>query len=150
MRSVTEMLGISSTARMLERVQATATQFLRAREIVNFDLHAIMHAGRPTILVFADAQRRLRYSNILEEMLRRYVAEQCPDLEGAEGLVVFWRYRLSTDVRQIAGPIAELEDFSEQMAAVGEDLEALDFSADLDAHLGALPRESAKPIPGTG
>jgi len=95
------------TPNTFARVEAAVGRFLIDRGIEDFIVRATTLDETPVVLILADAQRRLRYSNVLESMIRRWIAAQMSDYPQAHSLLVFWRYRLESDPRTLDGPIAE-------------------------------------------
>ena len=88
----------------LHSINAAVHHFLLIREVRNFKVYTIDHEDNPVVLIQAEPQRKLRFSNILEIQIKRHVKEKL----GLEIPAVFWRFR--TDSSEKPGP--EQADFN--------------------------------------
>lgn len=100
MRSIMVLLRLTQTLQPAERLKSCVVAFLKARSISNFEVIVTTVAGNPVVLILADSHKRLRYSSILEELIRKNVLEKCRDRNLAAKLQVFWRFRLIEETPQ--------------------------------------------------
>jgi hypothetical protein len=92
--------------RTVEAITVAVHRFLEARGVVNFKVYTLVHADKPVVLIQAEAQKKLRFSNILEIQIKNFIREKL----GKEVPAVFWRFK--TDVSETPGP--EQADYDEQ------------------------------------
>ncbi|MDA8381901.1 MAG: hypothetical protein M0037_02295 [Betaproteobacteria bacterium] len=91
----------------LAAVNGAVNHFLTARAVSDFQTYTFAMAGSPVVLIKADPQKRLRFSNILEAQIRKFVRERV----GVEVAAVFWRFKVGYD--EAPGPEQADYDFDE-------------------------------------
>ncbi|MDA8093005.1 MAG: hypothetical protein M0T84_03695 [Betaproteobacteria bacterium] len=91
----------------LAAVNGAVNHFLMARSVSDFQTYTFAMAGSPVVLIKADPQKRLRFSNILEVQIRKFVREHV----GVEVAAVFWRFKVGYD--DAPGPEQADYDFDE-------------------------------------
>jgi len=96
------------STRTQEAITRAVHGFLEARGVVNFKVYTLIHEDNPVILVQAEPQKKLRFSNILEIQIRKFVQEKL----GKEAAAVFWRFK--TDNSDVPGPEQADYEFEEQ------------------------------------
>lgn len=69
------------------------TRFLEQRRVENFKVYVVLFDQQPIVLIKAQPQKRLRFSNIIEVQIRKYVREQT----GIDVPAVFWRFKTGYD-----------------------------------------------------
>lgn len=69
------------------------TRFLEQRSVENFKVYVVLFDQQPIVLIKAQPQKRLRFSNIIEVQIRKYVREQT----GIDVPAVFWRFKTGYD-----------------------------------------------------
>lgn len=82
----------------LQEINATVHQFLRVREVRNFKVYTINYEENPVVLIQAEPQKKLRFSNILEIQIKRHLKEKL----GFQVPAVFWRFK--TNASEEPGP----------------------------------------------
>lgn len=82
----------------LHTINKTACQFLEARGVENFKVYTIAYEDQPVILIQAEPQKKLRFSNIIEIQIKHFVR----DTLSIEVPAVFWRFK--TDNSETPGP----------------------------------------------
>lgn len=87
---------------------AAVTRFLEQRQVENFKVYVVLFDHQPIVLIKAQPQKRLRFSNIIELQIRKFVREQT----GIEIPAVFWRFKTGYD----EDPGQEQADYDEQAA----------------------------------
>lgn len=92
--------------RTVEAITVAVHRFLEARGVVNFKVYTLVHADKPVVLIQAEAQKKLRFSNIMEIQIKNFIREKL----GKEVPAVFWRFK--TDISETPGP--EQADYDEQ------------------------------------
>ena len=104
-------LGKESRPALQETValtQTAVTRFLDLRQVENFKVYVVLFDQQPIALIKAQPQKRLRFSNILEIQIRKFVKEQT----GIDMPAVFWRFKTGYD--EEPGP--EQIDYEDQPA----------------------------------
>lgn len=96
--------------RTLKNINSTVFHFLEMREIQNFKVYTMDYERTPVVLIQALPQKKLRFSNILEIQIKRYLAEKL----GVKIPAVFWRFK--TDDSEAPGPEQADYDFEENPA----------------------------------
>ncbi len=69
--------------------QTLVNRFFELRQIENFKVYVVLFDRQPIVLVKAQPQKKLRFSNILEIQIRQFVKEHA----GIDIPAVFWRFR---------------------------------------------------------
>ena len=87
---------------------AAVTRFLEQRQVENFKVYVVLFDHQPIVLIKAQPQKRLRFSNIIEVQIRKFVREQT----GIEVPAVFWRFKTGYDEE----PGQEQADYDDQPA----------------------------------
>ncbi len=84
--------------RTLETVNQAVYSFLSSRGVANFQVYTLEHNGNPVVLIKAEPQKKLRFSNILEIQIRKFLQDKLEiEVSG-----VFWRFK--TDCDEQPGP----------------------------------------------
>jgi hypothetical protein len=97
-------LGGSTRALITQAVRA----FLESRGVSNFKVYTLEYGGNPVVLVKAEPQKKLRFSNILEAQIRKFLKEKYE----VEVPAVFWRFKMDYDDKP--GPEQVDYEFEEQ------------------------------------
>jgi len=84
--------------RTLQSINEVVYQFLLAREVQNFKVYTIDYEDNPVVLIQAEPQKKLRFSNILEIQIKRHLREKL----GFQVPAIFWRFK--TDSSERPGP----------------------------------------------
>ncbi|MDD5241409.1 MAG: hypothetical protein PHG47_06775 [Sulfuricella sp.] len=92
----------------LKTINKMTCQFLEARGVENFKVYTIAYEDQPVVLIQAEPQRKLRFSNIIEIQIRKFVRDKL----SIEVPAVFWRFK--TDNSEIPGPEQADYEFEEQ------------------------------------
>lgn len=87
---------------------AAVVRFLEQRQVENFKVYVVLFDHQPIVLIKAQPQKRLRFSNIIELQIRKFVREQT----GIEIPAVFWRFKTGYDEE----PGQEQADYDDQPA----------------------------------
>lgn len=87
----------------LENINAAVHHFLLIRDVSNFKVYTMDYEDNPVVLIQAEPQRKLRFSNILEIQIKRHVKERL----GLDIPAIFWRFRTDTSEK----PAPEQADF---------------------------------------
>ena len=97
-------LGGSTLALINRAVRA----FLESRGVSNFKVYTLEYGGNPVVLVKAEPQKKLRFSNILEAQIRKFLKEKYE----VDVPAVFWRFKMGYD--DTPGPEQADYEFEEQ------------------------------------
>jgi len=97
-------LGGSTLALVNQAVRA----FLESRGVSNFKVYTLEYGGNPVVLVKAEPQKKLRFSNILEAQIRKFLKEKYE----IDVPAVFWRFKMGYDTKP--GPEQADYEFEEQ------------------------------------
>jgi hypothetical protein len=92
----------------LQAINQAAHKFLEVRGIENFKVYTIAYDEQPVILIQVAPQKKLRFSNIIEIQIRKFIRENL----SIEVPAVFWRFK--TDYSEIPGPEQADYEFDEQ------------------------------------
>lgn len=84
--------------KVLATINAAVIKFLEARGVTNFDVYTLDHEGNPVVLIKAEPQKKLRFSNILEIQIKKFLRETLT----VEVPAVFWRFKV--DYADTPGP----------------------------------------------
>ncbi len=84
--------------RTLQSINEAVYQFLKVRDVQDFKVYTIDYENNPVVLIQAVPQKKLRFSNILEIQIKRYLREKL----GFQVPAIFWRFK--TDVSEQPGP----------------------------------------------
>jgi hypothetical protein len=93
--------------RKLESITSAVHGFLASRGVVNFKVHTLEHEGNPLVLIKAEPQKKLRFSNIIEIQIREFLREHF----SVEVPGVFWRFKVDSSAKP--GPEQADYDFEE-------------------------------------
>ena len=88
----------STDRKTLATINAAVIRFLEARGVTNFDVYTLDHEGTPVVLIKAEPQKKLRFSNILEIQIKKFLREKL----AVEVPAVFWRFKI--DYAETPGP----------------------------------------------
>lgn len=89
-------------------INQAAYHFLEVRGIENFEVYTIAHEEHPVVLIQVAPQKKLRYSNIIEIQIRKFIRDNL----SIEVPAVFWRFK--TDYSEVPGPEQADYEFDEQ------------------------------------
>ncbi|MDO9064193.1 MAG: hypothetical protein Q7U25_03160 [Sulfuricella sp.] len=92
----------------LQAINQAAYNFLEVRGIENFKVYTIAYDEQPVILIQVAPQKKLRFSNIIEIQIRKFVRDNL----SIEVPAVFWRFK--TDYSEIPGPEQADYEFDDQ------------------------------------
>ena len=94
--------------RTVEAITVAVHQFLESRGVINFKVYTLVYEDKPVVLIQAEPQKKLRFSNILEIQIKKFIREKVDtDVPG-----VFWRFK--TDYKEEPGPEQADYEFDEQ------------------------------------
>lgn len=82
----------------LSIINAAVVKFLEVRGVTSFDVYTIDHEGTPVVLIKAEPQKKLRFSNILEIQIKKFIREKL----SIDIPAVFWRFKV--DYAETPGP----------------------------------------------
>lgn len=82
--------------------------FLEVRGVTNFKVYTIAYDNHPVVLIQAEPQKKLRFSNIIEIQVKKFIRETL----SIEVPAVFWRFK--TDYSDEPGPEQADYEFDEQ------------------------------------
>ncbi|BCB27741.1 hypothetical protein SKTS_26270 [Sulfurimicrobium lacus] len=94
--------------RTLKAINDEVIHFLEAREVRHFKVYTIDYENNPVVLIQAEPQKKLRFSNILEVQIKRHLREKL----GFQVPAVFWRFK--TDTSEEPGPEQADYEFEEK------------------------------------
>ncbi len=89
-------------------INQAAYHFLEVRGIENFKVYTIAYDEQPVVLIQVAPQKKLRYSNIIEIQIRKFIRDGL----SIEVPAVFWRFK--TDYSEVPGPEQADYEFDEQ------------------------------------
>lgn len=89
-------------------INQAAYHFLAVRSIENFKVYTIAYDGQPVVLIQVAPQKKLRFSNIIEIQIRKFIRENL----SIEVPAIFWRFK--TDYSEIPGPEQADYEFDER------------------------------------
>lgn len=92
----------------LNNINRAVNKFLELRGVENFKVYTIAYDDQPIVLIKADPQKKLRFSNIIEIQIRKFVRDNL----SVEVPAVFWRFK--TDYSEVPGPEQADYEFEEQ------------------------------------
>src|SRR5574340_454817 len=92
----------------LNAINRAVNTFLEQRGVENFKVYTIAYDDQPVVLIKAEPQKKLRFSNIIEIQIRKYVRDNL----SIEVPAVFWRFK--TDYSDQPGPEQADYEFEEQ------------------------------------
>ncbi|HUW50581.1 MAG TPA: hypothetical protein VMV75_06165 [Sulfuricella sp.] len=92
----------------LQTINKIACQFLEARGVENFKVYTIAYEDQPVVLIQAEPQKKLRFSNIIEIQIKKFIRDNL----SIEVPAVFWRFK--TDNSETPGPEQADYEFEEQ------------------------------------
>lgn len=92
----------------LKKINNAVCHFLEVREVQNFKVYTMDYENNPVVLIQAVPQKKLRFSNILEIQIKRYLEEKL----GLQIPAVFWRFKV--DSSNEPGPEQVDYDYEEQ------------------------------------
>lgn len=97
----------SISASTLQAINNAVRRFMESRGVENFKVYTIAYEDHPIVLIQAQPQKKLRFSNILEIQIKKFIREQF----SAEVPAIFWRFK--TDYSEEPGPEQADYDFEE-------------------------------------
>lgn len=83
-------------------------KFLEVRGVENFKVYTIAYEDQPVVLIQAEPQKKLRFSNIIEIQVKKFVRDHL----SIEVPAVFWRFK--TDYSETPGPEQADYEFEDQ------------------------------------
>jgi len=89
-------------------INQAAYNFLEVRGIENFKVYTIAYDEQPVVLIQVAPQKKLRFSNIIEIQIRKFIRDSL----SIEVPAVFWRFK--TDYSEVPGPEQADYEFDEQ------------------------------------
>lgn len=92
----------------LQAINQAVYHFLEVRGVENFKVYTIAYDEQPVILIQVAPQKKLRFSNIIEIQIRKFIRDGL----SIEVPAVFWRFK--TDYSEIPGPEQADYEFDEQ------------------------------------
>lgn len=92
----------------LQAINQAAYNFLEVRGIKNFKVYTIAYDEHPVVLIQAAPQKKLRFSNIIEIQIKKFIRGKLL----IEVPAVFWRFK--TDYSEVPGPEQADYEFDEQ------------------------------------
>lgn len=92
----------------LQTINKMACQFLEMRGVENFKVYTIAYEDQPVVLIQAEPQKKLRFSNIIEIQIKKFVRDNL----SIEVPAVFWRFK--TNNSETPGPEQADYEFEEQ------------------------------------
>lgn len=94
----------------VEAITIAVHRFLESRGVINFKVYTLVYEDKPVVLIQAEPQKKLRFSNILEIQIKQFIREKLDKDVPA----VFWRFK--TDYTEAPGPEQADYEFDEQPA----------------------------------
>lgn len=92
----------------LQAINQAAHEFLEVRGVDNFKVYTIAYDDQPVVLIQAVPQKKLRFSNIIEIQIKKFIRDNL----SVEVPAVFWRFK--TDYSEAPGPEQADYEFEEQ------------------------------------
>jgi hypothetical protein len=92
----------------LQAINQAVYNFLEVRGIEDFKVYTIAYEDHPVVLIQVAPQKKLRFSNIIEIQIRKFIRDNL----SIEVPAVFWRFK--TDYSEIPGPEQADYEFDEQ------------------------------------
>jgi hypothetical protein len=89
-------------------INQAAYNFLEVRGIENFKVYTIAYDAQPVVLIQVAPQKKLRFSNIIEIQIRKFIWDSLSIKVPA----IFWRFK--TDYSEVPGPEQADYEFDEQ------------------------------------
>ena len=89
-------------------INQAAYHFLEVRGIENFKVYTIAYDEQPVVLIQVAPQKKLRFSNIIEIQIRKFIRDNL----SIEVPAIFWRFK--TDYSEVPGPEQADYEFDEQ------------------------------------
>jgi hypothetical protein len=99
---------VAANKEALETINHAVTAFLQSRGVVNFKVYTLEYSNRPVVLIKAEAQKKLRFSNILEVQIRKFLHDKL----SVEVPAVFWRFKM--DYSDEPGPEQSDYDYEDR------------------------------------
>ena len=97
----------SVSKQTVEDITIAVHQFLESRGVINFKVYTLVYEDKPVVLIQAEPQKKLRFSNILEIQIKKYIREKLDiNVPG-----VFWRFKI--DYKEDPGPEQADYEFDE-------------------------------------
>ncbi|MDO9114453.1 MAG: hypothetical protein Q7U63_11755 [Polaromonas sp.] len=94
--------------RTLKTINDEVILFLQARDVQSFKVYTLDYENNPIVLIQAEPQKKLRFSNILEIQIKRHLREKL----GYQVPAIFWRFK--TDSSENPGPEQADYEFEER------------------------------------
>lgn len=92
----------------LQAINQAAYHFLEVRGVENFKVYTIAYDAQPVVLIQVAPQKKLRFSNIIEIQIRKFIRDNL----SIEVPAIFWRFK--TDYSEVPGPEQADYEFDEQ------------------------------------
>ena len=92
----------------LQTINQVAYKFLEVRGVENFKVYTIAYEDQPVVLIQAEPQKKLRFSNIIEIQIKKFVRDNL----SIEVPAIFWRFK--TDYSETPGPEQADYEFEDQ------------------------------------
>lgn len=92
----------------LQAINQAVYKFLEVRNVENFKVYTIAYDNQPVVLIQAVPQKKLRFSNIIEIQIKKFLRDSL----SIEMPAVFWRFK--TDYSEEPGPEQADYEFDEQ------------------------------------
>lgn len=92
----------------LKTINQIVYKFLEVRGVENFKVYTIAYDDQPVVLIQAEPQKKLRFSNIIEIQIKKFIRET----QSIEVPAVFWRFK--TDYSETPGPEQADYEFEEE------------------------------------
>lgn len=92
----------------LKTINQIVYNFLEVRGVENFKVYTIAYDDQPVVLIQAEPQKKLRFSNIIEIQIKKFIRETL----SIEVPAVFWRFK--TDYSETPGPEQADYEFEEE------------------------------------
>jgi hypothetical protein len=112
--------------RALEAINGAVYQFLQVRGVKNFKVYTIDYEQHPVVLIQAVAQKKLRFSNILEIQIKHHLREKL----GCRVAAIFWRFKI--DNSEQPGPEQADYDYDESSES-SQDRQTIEPGSDAQA-----------------
>ncbi|MDP2879020.1 MAG: hypothetical protein Q8N74_05780 [Sulfuricella sp.] len=92
----------------LKAINQATYNFLEVRGIENFKVYTIAYDEQPVVLIQVAPQKKLRFSNIIEIQIRKFIRDNL----SIEVPAIFWRFK--TDYSEVPGPEQADYEFDDQ------------------------------------
>lgn len=93
--------------KQLLAINKATISFLDVRGVENFQVYTIAYDNHPVVLIQVEPQKKLRFSNIIEIQIKKYIRAHL----SIEVPAIFWRFK--TDYSETPGPEQADYEFEE-------------------------------------